>query len=65
MIRGKDLPAERIENALATCTDGNVQAAETAKRVFANFCAEVERLKTDSAREAAGATARACDAAER
>ena len=49
MIHGKDLPAERVESALATCTDGNVQAAETAKQVFANFCAEVKRLKMDPA----------------
>jgi GMP synthase (glutamine-hydrolysing) len=42
VIRGKDLPADRIQSALATVTDESVGAAETAARVFDTFLTLVE-----------------------
>ena len=37
MIHSKDLSGRKIQRALDTCTDANVEAAGTATRVFENF----------------------------
>lgn len=37
MIDSKDLPSEDIQRALDTCTEENVRAAHSAKRIFDNF----------------------------
>lgn len=38
VIGNKDLPAERTNEALATVTEANYEAAGQARRVFENFC---------------------------
>jgi GMP synthase (glutamine-hydrolysing) len=42
VIRGKSLPEDRIESALASVTDAAVAESESAKRVFDNFLSLVE-----------------------
>jgi GMP synthase (glutamine-hydrolysing) len=42
MIHSKDLPDADIQAALNTCTDDNVTAAQSAKRIFDNFLRHVE-----------------------
>lgn len=42
MIHSKDLPEADVQDALDTCTDANVEAAQPTKRVFDNFLRHVK-----------------------
>lgn len=41
MIRSKDLPESDLRAALDTCSDANVKAAQTPKRIFQNYLSHV------------------------
>lgn len=49
MIGSKELPQSDLEEALATCTEANVAAARTPKRIFDNFLEHVATASTRSA----------------
>jgi GMP synthase (glutamine-hydrolysing) len=46
MINSKDLPEADVQDALDTCTDANVEAAQPAKQIFDNFLQHVEDTAT-------------------
>lgn len=48
MIQSKELPAPDLQRALDTCTEANVNAAQSARRIFENFLDQVATSAVDS-----------------